>query len=152
MWRESEKMIYDTNFSRDYIEQLESILGSEWVNSATNIEDKVLDEIKKLRSEKERLREALTEIECRAYGTIYDIAVQALKEVTNHNSDYKEHLLNIPENEHRRLHKGRWNNDENEMETCPACGGSTYTDCMAANGGMTQIPCANCGGSGEVTK
>ena len=40
----------------------------------------------------------------------------------------------------------------NEMETCPACGGSTYTDCMAANGGMTQIPCANCGGSGEVTK
>ena len=40
----------------------------------------------------------------------------------------------------------------NEMETCPACGGSTYTECMAANGGMTQIPCANCCGSGEVTK
>ena len=33
-------------------------------------------------AEIERLREALTEIECRAYGTIYDIAVQALNEVT----------------------------------------------------------------------
>lgn len=40
----------------------------------------------------------------------------------------------------------------NEMETCPAWGGSAYMECMASNGGMTQIPCANCGGSGEVTK
>jgi hypothetical protein len=30
-------------------------------------------------AENKRLREALTEIECRAYGTIYDIAVQALR-------------------------------------------------------------------------
>ena len=49
--------IFDTNFSNDYIEQLESILGSEWVNSATNIEDKVLYELK-------RLQARVQELEC----------------------------------------------------------------------------------------
>lgn len=30
------------------------------------------------------------------------------------NSDYKEHLRNIPESEYRRLHENEWTDDENE--------------------------------------
>ena len=83
-------MMYDTNFSRDYMEQLESILGAEWVNSATNIEDKVLYEIKKLRRENEQMNIAISEIYAATYNEsianwkqiIRDIAQDALNEVT----------------------------------------------------------------------
>jgi len=44
------------------------------------------------------------------------LAQQALNEVKNSKTDYKEHLLNIPENEYRRLHEGRWENDEIERQ------------------------------------
>jgi len=40
-------------FTQEYLEQLESILGTEWVKTANNIEDKVLYEIQRLQRDNE---------------------------------------------------------------------------------------------------
>ena len=42
--------------------------------------------------------------------------LKALKEMTNSETDYREHLRNMPESEYRRLHENRWENDESEGE------------------------------------
>ena len=90
-------------------------------------------QIDQLRSENQRLRRALNNIfltdvvefvhrEYRgeypvefAVMQLQEIARQALREMTNSETDYREHLRNMPESEYRRLHENRWENDENEV-------------------------------------
>jgi hypothetical protein len=83
----------------------------------------VLKERDTLRAENERLREALQKIKNWCCidddgGTetiIIEFAQQALNEVTNSETDYREHLRNMPESEYKRLHENRWENDENKV-------------------------------------
>jgi hypothetical protein len=80
-----------------------------------------------LRAENERLREALKEIIAlddgnsilkyyERYYQVFRLARQALKEVTNSESDYKEQIRNMSENEYRKLTEGRWTDEESEDE------------------------------------
>ena len=87
----------------------------------------VQQERDKLRDENDVLREALKWISNYKEESKYpqfwinDIRImrlkaqQALNEVTNSKTDYKEHLTNMPESEYKRLHEGRWENEENEV-------------------------------------
>ena len=70
-----------------------------------------------LKAENERLRFALDDISSYVddESKIGRIITQALNEVTNSKTDYKEHLKNMSESERRRLHENRWENDENEV-------------------------------------
>jgi len=80
-------------------------------------------QIDKLKSENKRLTKALTEIVELYKPTTLSltaikmcmVAEQALSEVTDSKTDYKEHLKNMSESEHRRMHEGRWENEENEV-------------------------------------
>lgn len=49
-------------------------------------------------------------------GEILDAAQQALNEVTPFQSDYMDHVRNMPESEYRRLHKNNWVDEENEAK------------------------------------
>ena len=89
--------------------------------------NKIVQERDRLKAENEKLRSALEDIyqlpndsniqhAIELVNIMQDKAQQALNEVTNIKSDYREHLRNMPESEYRRLHENKWDNSESEIK------------------------------------